>query len=61
MAAESAARGLVLVEMEGRLALFEMDARAGRTTARASLQKLGRDADARGLGLIAAKAREAAR
>lgn len=59
--AEAGARRLVLLELEARLALLEMDARAKRPTARAALEKLGRDADARGLSLLAAKARDAGR
>jgi hypothetical protein len=54
---EAHAAGLVAIEFEARLALGEMEHKAGQTAkARATLNALVQEAKAKGFNLIAAKA-----
>jgi hypothetical protein len=58
---EAHAAGLVAIEFEARLALGEMERKAGQTVkARATLNALAQEAKARGFNLIAVKAGGAA-
>ena len=54
---EARAAGLVAIEFEARLALGEIERKAGQTAkARATLNALAQEAKAKGFNLIAAKA-----
>lgn len=56
-AKEAHAAGLVAIEFEARLALGEVERKAGQTAkARATLNSLAQEAKAKGFNLIAAKA-----
>ncbi len=62
MEKEAHTAGLVAIEFEARLALGEVERKAGQATkARATLNALAQEAKAKGFNLIAAKAGGAAK